>query len=107
MIEKVYVRSDGTGALRVGDADISLDSVVIAFQDGLSPEAIQLQYPALTLEEVYGAVTYFLAHRADVEHYLAQQAQRWADLRRKVEQTPSPVVVRLRAMRQAEIGEPV
>ena len=105
MSEKAYVRTDSSGALRVGDADISLDSVVIAFQDGHSPEAIQLQYPALTLEEVYGAITHFLAHRADVEQYLAQQAERWADLRRKFEQTPSPVVLRLRAMRQEQVGE--
>ena len=44
-----YVR-DVNGTLRVGTADISLDSIVIAFEDGLAAEAIQLQYPVLTLE---------------------------------------------------------
>ena len=105
MIQKPYVR-DENGTLRVGEADISLDSVVIAFQDGFAPEAIQLQYPALTLEEVYGAITYYLANREVVDRYLAQQAERWAELRRTSEQTTSPVVARLRAMRQAEVGDP-
>ena len=105
MIHKPYVR-DENGVLRVGEADLSLDSVVIAFQDGLAPEAIQLQYPALTLEEVYGAITYYLANREAVDEYLAQQAQRWTELRRTSEQTPSPVVTRLRALRKSAVGEP-
>ncbi len=105
MIQKPYVREDN-GALRVGEADISLDSVVIAFQDGLSPEAIQLQYPVLALEEVYGAITHYLANQTAVDHYLAQQAERWADVRRKVELTSSPVVARLRALRQSAVGDP-
>lgn len=105
MIQKPYVRAEH-GVLRVGEADISLESVVFAFQDGLAPEAIQLQYPSLSLEEVYGAITHYLANRETVDLYLAQQAERWADLRRTSEQTLSPVVARLRALRQSTVGDP-
>ena len=91
--------------LRVGEADISLDSVVIAFQEGLAPEAIQLQYPALTWEEVYGAITHYLANQEAVDQYLARQAQLWTDLRQSSERKPSPVVIRLRAMRQSAGGD--
>ena len=84
MSQKPYV-VENNGVFRVGEADISLDSVVIAFQDGLAPEAIQLQYPALTLEEVYGAITHYLANQAAVDQYLARQAQLWGDLRRSGE----------------------
>ncbi len=104
MSQKPYV-CECNGVLRVGEADISLDSVVIAFQDGLAPEAIQLQYPALTLEEVYGAITHYLANQAAVDQYLARQAQLWSDLRRSSERKPSPVVTRLRAMRQSAVGD--
>lgn len=105
MIQKPYVRTE-QGLLRVGEADISLESVVFAFQDGLVPEAIQLQYPSLSLEEVYGAITHYLANRKTVDSYLAQQTERWADLRRSSEQIPSPVVARLRALRQSTVGDP-
>ena len=105
MSHKPYV-CENNGAFRVGEADISLDSVVIAFQDGLAPEAIQLQYPALTLEEVYGAITHYLANQAAVDQYLARQAQLWGDLRRSSERKPSTVVTRLRAMRHSAVGEP-
>ncbi len=36
---------------------ISLDSIVYAFQQGLSPESIVQSFPLLTLEQVYGAIT--------------------------------------------------
>jgi uncharacterized protein (DUF433 family) len=103
--QKPYVRDDN-GALRVGEADVSLDSLVIGFQDGLAPEAIQLLYPSLTLEEVYGAITYYLANRPTVDQYLSQQAKLWADLRRSADRSPSPVVTRLREVRHAAVGEP-
>ena len=106
MIQKNYIR-DVDGAVRVGAVDVSLDSVVMAFQDGLAPEAIQLQYPALTLEEVYGAITYYLANRPIVDEYLARQSQLWADLRRSAELNSSPAVMRLRAMRQSPVAEAV
>ena len=105
MSQKPYV-CENNGVLRVGEADISLDSVVIAFQDGLAPEAIQLQYPALTLEEVYGAITHYLANQEAVDQYLARQVQLWGDLRRTSGRKPSPVVTRLRAMRQSAVGDP-
>jgi len=58
---KRYVEPDSQGVLRVGSLGVSLDSVVIAFQKGHSPETIQQLYPAISLEEVYGAVVYYLA----------------------------------------------
>ena len=39
-----------------------LDSVVAAFHQGHSAETIAQQYPALSLEEIYGAITYYLAN---------------------------------------------
>ena len=81
---------------------MSLDSVVVAFQDGHSPESIRQQYPALTLEAVYGAVTYYLAHRSEVESYLRRQEQVWNRAQREADSRPSPAVARLRELLNAE-----
>jgi uncharacterized protein (DUF433 family) len=52
---------------------VSLDSIVYRFLEGLSPESIATDcFPVLTLEEVYGAITYYLAHRAEVDSYLQE-----------------------------------
>jgi uncharacterized protein (DUF433 family) len=56
--EKSYVRVDEHGVLRVSDTRVMLDSVIAAFQQGHSPETIRQQYPALSLEEVYGSITH-------------------------------------------------
>jgi uncharacterized protein (DUF433 family) len=53
-----YVSLDGHAVYRVGATRVMLDSVVAGFQQGHSPEMIRQQYPALTLEEVYGSITY-------------------------------------------------
>jgi hypothetical protein len=53
MTEKTdYVRTDKGGVMRVADTRVPLDSVIAAFEQGASPETIQQQYPALSLELV-------------------------------------------------------
>ena len=52
---------------------VSLDSIVYAFLGGQTAEAIAQAFPVLTLEQVYGALTFYLAHRQDVDAYLSAQ----------------------------------
>jgi uncharacterized protein (DUF433 family) len=97
---KTYVRENDQGGLRVGELDVSLDSVVIAYQQGHTAETIQQLYPALTLEEVYGAIAFYLANQDEVHQYLQRQTGRWEQLRQTAAQNPSPVVARLRTIAQ-------
>jgi Protein of unknown function (DUF433) len=91
-----YVGLDEQNVMRVGKTRVMLDSVVVAFQQGHSPETIQQEYPALTLEEVYGAVAYYLGNQDEVDRYLTRQGQVWNELREKSGQAANPVVQRLR-----------
>jgi uncharacterized protein (DUF433 family) len=102
---KSYAHLDNHGVYRVGRTRVSLDSVVIGFQLGFSAETIQDQYPALTLEEVYGAIAFYLANQKIVEDYLKKQEKVWQEFREKVDQTPSPVVERLRKLKAARVRE--
>lgn len=96
---KSYVRQDQYGAFRVGQTRVSLDSVVYGYHKGLSAETIAEQYPVLSLEEVYGAITFYLANRKEIDQYLAKQEQLWETLQAESEQRVSPLVERLRAQR--------
>jgi uncharacterized protein (DUF433 family) len=49
---------------------ISLDSVIYSFLNGDSPESIAQNFPLLSLEQVYGAVTFYLANQESVDAYL-------------------------------------
>ncbi len=60
---------------------VSLDSVVLAFLDGLSPETIVAEcFPVLTLEQIYGAITYYLSHLDEVDSYLKQSLKLFENL---------------------------
>jgi len=64
-MEKPYVETHDGGHW-ISGTRVSLDSVVLAFLQGLSPESIAAEcFPTLTLEQVYGAITYYLAHRLE------------------------------------------
>lgn len=68
------------GVLRIGDTRVSLDSVIIAFNQGSVPEQIVYDYDSLTLSEVYAAISYYLQHREEVDSYLAERAKQEAEL---------------------------
>jgi uncharacterized protein (DUF433 family) len=91
-----YIRTDEHGVLRVGASRVMLDSVLAAWSQGHSPETIRSQYPSLTLEEVYGALAWSLAHSAEVSEYLKKQDAQWEHWKRRSEAQASPLRDRLR-----------
>jgi uncharacterized protein (DUF433 family) len=68
---KEYVEYRDSGYWIAGTR-VSLDSVMYAFLEGLSPESIMESFDTLMLEEVYGALTFYLGHRDDIDAYLRQ-----------------------------------
>jgi len=60
------------GVYRIAGSRVSLDSLVYAFWDGKSAETIAQSFPTLTLEQIYGAIAFYLAHRAAIDAYMAQ-----------------------------------
>ena len=70
-MHKEYVKKI-EGVYRVGDTRVSLDSLVYLFREGISVESMVESYPALTLEEVHGALAYYLANQEEIDAYLAE-----------------------------------
>jgi uncharacterized protein (DUF433 family) len=88
------------GAYYVASTRISLDSIVHAFRRGESAETICQNFELLHLEEVYGAIAYYLANQADIDAYLIRQNEKWAEGKRNAE--PLPDGLRERLMRARE-----
>src|SRR5712691_1697841 len=78
----MYVE-ERSGGYYVASTRVSLDSVVYAFLRGQSPESICQSFFALTLEQVYGAITYYLANRDAVDEYLRQRREELEVLRKE------------------------
>jgi uncharacterized protein (DUF433 family) len=81
---------DEHGCIRVGGTRVSLDVVVADYEAGLSPQEIAERYDVLSLADIFGAVTYYLRHRAEVEAYLARRATEAQGIRAKVERDLKP-----------------
>jgi len=62
---------------------VSLDSIVYASRQGCSPESIRGDFEGLTSAHVYGALAFYLDHQADIDAYLAQRREQWAELERQ------------------------
>jgi hypothetical protein len=60
---------------------VSLDSIVYAFMNGQTAESIAQSFPVLHLEQVYGAITYYLAHRQEVDSHLQKARAEFETLR--------------------------
>jgi hypothetical protein len=57
---------------------------VYAFLDGLSPESIAESFDTLVLEEIYGALAFYLGHREEIDTYLRQSEAEFDVLYRRM-----------------------
>ncbi|MBW4669926.1 MAG: DUF433 domain-containing protein [Cyanomargarita calcarea GSE-NOS-MK-12-04C] len=71
ILTKAYIEQRNAGYWLEGTR-ISLDSVVYSFLNGESPESIAQNFPLLSLEQVYGAIAFYLANRELVDAYLEE-----------------------------------
>lgn len=91
-----YVEKRNGGYYVMGSR-VSLESVIYPFLDGASPETIVDEFPTLSLEQVYGAITFCLANRAEVDAYLTETEKLWEEARKN--QSPVPPALRERLER--------
>lgn len=91
-----YVTRSDAGTWRLTGTRTSLDSVVINFQQGNSAEIIRCSFPTLTLEQVYGAITFYLANKDEVEAYLLRQRAVYEEGRARSERNNAALHARLR-----------
>lgn len=96
---KEYIE-ERDGSYYVVGTRISLDSIVHAFRRGESPETICQNFELLRLEEVYGAITYYLANQADIDAYLIRQNEKWAEGKRNAEPLPANLREKLLRVRE-------
>ena len=90
MSKEFVERRDGSFYL-IGSR-VPLAHVVREFQRGESPEAIRSHYPSLSLEQVYGAITFYLGSHEAVEDDMAQR-EREEDA--FTEAHPAPIAVKV------------
>jgi uncharacterized protein (DUF433 family) len=84
----------------VADTRVSLDSLVYAFLRGEFPEGVAESFPALSLEQIFGALTFYLANRETIDQYLQDGKQQFDLLRKEARRKNPALYARLEEARQ-------
>ncbi len=79
------IRMDESGTHRIGNSRVTLDSIIYHYRNGASPEAIQDSFDSLTVDEVYGAISYYLNNCMVVEEYLIVREADAENIRSEIE----------------------
>jgi uncharacterized protein (DUF433 family) len=88
------------GGYFIKDARVSLDSVVYAFLRGESPEGIAESFPSLGLEQIFGALAFYIANRDAVDQYLRQGREEFEALREQARRNNPALYRKLAEARQ-------
>lgn len=94
----VALRADADGVIRVGGTRVTLDTLVAAFQEGLTAEEIAQQYPSVRLADVYSIIGHYLDHAQEVDAYMNGRRILADQVRKENEARFDPVGVRSRLM---------
>jgi uncharacterized protein (DUF433 family) len=89
------------GVLWLATTRVSLDSVVYAFWNGQTAESIAQSFPTLSLEQVYGAIAFYLGHRDEVDGFLAKRRDDFEAARDKARAVDPAFYAKLGAQRRS------
>jgi uncharacterized protein (DUF433 family) len=89
------------GGYYVAGTRVSLDSVVYAFLRGETPEEIADSFQALTVEQINGAIAFYLASRETVDAYLVRQRQEFERMRQEAREKDPAFYAKMDAARRA------
>lgn len=89
-------------AYRVAGSRVSLDSVVINWLNGESAESIAQNFDSLSLEQVYGAIAFYLANRELIDEYLRQNEIEFDKLREQLREKNALLYQKLNTARQQQ-----
>jgi len=77
-----YVDQTPQGNWRIAGTRIPIDTIIYAYREGQTPEQIVAEYfPSLSLEQVHGAIAFYLRHRPLLDRHLADNEARFDELR--------------------------
>jgi uncharacterized protein (DUF433 family) len=94
------------GGYYIAGTRVSLDSIVYEFRTGASPESIAQSFPVLRLEQVYGAITFYLANQTQIEQYLVENEKEYAKQVQEARARDPQLYKRLEQILQKQTSKP-
>jgi uncharacterized protein (DUF433 family) len=91
MTTTIYAHIDfkPSGAPIIKGTRLRVDVIVANYIDGTrTPAEIAADYPPLTIGQVHAALAYYYDHKDEMDHQMAQDDRRDAELRTRLDQGP-------------------
>jgi uncharacterized protein (DUF433 family) len=87
--------------IRVKGTRVGIETILEDYLNAFSPEEISLRYPSVSLEEVYATITFYLHNQTEIDRYLSAWKMHAEDEWENQQQSPSPLVRRLQALKKS------
>lgn len=97
-----FIEQRASGYYLVGSR-VPIDRIVREYRDGEQPEAIRSHYPTLSLEQVNGAIAFYLGHKEEVEKVMAEREYVEAEFS-KAHPTPAHLKAKIERARQQQLA---
>ena len=63
------------GNLYIGTSRVTLESIIVNWRMGSSPEEVHSAFPTVPLAAIYGAIAHYLDHQEEVDRYLRENEE--------------------------------
>ncbi|HZK80443.1 MAG TPA: DUF433 domain-containing protein [Humisphaera sp.] len=100
-----YIICDLHGGKRICETRVSVDSILACLDRGEDPSAIQLAFPALSLDQIQNTIAYIRSHPREIAEHRELQAARWDAARSESARRHDPVFDRLQTRRAEHVVE--
>ena len=81
---------------------MTLDVIVARHLQGLTPEQIHESFPSVPLTDIYAVVSYYLAHREEIDAYIQRRDEEAAQIRAAYEAAYPPKVTKAELLARYE-----
>ena len=83
--DKVPLRIDAGGAVRVGQTRVTLFVMLSRYNQGATAEQLVRSFPTLKLVDVYGVLNYYLRYQAEIDGWMRGCEQEADELQKQIE----------------------
>lgn len=91
--------------IRVKGTRVGIETILFDYiHRNRSPEDIAAHYPALTLEQVYATITYYLRNKEALSAYLQNWIEHGRRMRAEQARYPTPATLRLRQLKAERLA---
>jgi uncharacterized protein (DUF433 family) len=84
------LKTDEHGVIRISGTRVTLHTIIGFYLQGETPEEIRDGFPTVPLADVYAVISYYLAHRDELDAYFQKIEEEADALRREVESHYTP-----------------